>query len=161
MFARRLSKNRSMADDLVQETVLRAFAHADQFIPGTNLFAWLSVILRNCYFNERRSAVRLVSLDVTGDLPTPSIDSPQETRMNLSDVARRFDVLTSNQRQALTLVAANGYSYEDAAKQAGCVVGTMKSRVSRARTSLEQLLTTPTPKRTVSYRADYDHLDAA
>jgi RNA polymerase sigma-70 factor, ECF subfamily len=158
-FARSLSRDYSTADDLVQETVLRALTHADQFTPGTNMVGWLSTILRNTYFNECRKTRRFVSLEVCEALPPPSIDSPQESKLHFSDVDARFSNLPASQRQALTLVAADGQSYEDAAKVVGCAVGTMKSRVSRARDALQDLLTKPAPQRSASHRADYDHLD--
>jgi RNA polymerase sigma-70 factor (ECF subfamily) len=161
-FARRLTHNRSAAEDLVQETMLRALNHADQFEPGTNLAAWLSVILRNCYFNDKRTDSRLISSDAIEALSTAIIDCPQESHLRLAEADCRFNTLPVAQRQALLLVGANGNSYELAAKTAGCAVGTMKSRVSRARTELQNLLNAPVSKRpTVSHQADYDHLGRA
>jgi RNA polymerase sigma-70 factor, ECF subfamily len=127
-FARSLSRDYSTADDLVQETVLRALTHADQFTPGTNLVGWLNTILRNSYFNERRKARHFVSLEICEALSAPSIDSPQESKLHFSDVDARFSNLPAPQLQALTLIAADGHSY--AAKVVACAVGTMKSRVS-------------------------------
>jgi RNA polymerase sigma-70 factor (ECF subfamily) len=138
-FARRLAGNRSFADDLVQETVLRALVHADQFRPGTNLLAWLTTILRNAYFNEKRRQRRIGPLDPT-NVPTPAISDEQEWHLRMRDVTCRFAVLPAAQREALMLVGANGYSYDAAAKMAGCAVGTMKSRVSRARSELQGML---------------------
>jgi RNA polymerase sigma-70 factor (ECF subfamily) len=139
-FARRLAGNRSLADDLVQETVLRALTHADQFRPGTNLLAWLMTILRNTYFNEKRRERRLVALDVESSAILPTANGAQEPHMHMRDVEVRFACLPAVQRQALVLVGANGLSYDHAAEIAGCAEGTMKSRVSRARLQLQHML---------------------
>ena len=139
-YARRLAGNRSLADDLVQETVLRALTHADQFRPGTNLLAWLMTILRNTYFNEKRRERRLSVFD--GKMATSiayPINEP-EAHLHFCDVASRFERLPASQREALVLVGAKGFSYEVAARIAGCAVGTMKSRVSRAREQLQHSL---------------------
>ena len=161
-FARRLAGNRSFADDLVQETVLRALVHADQFHPGTNLLAWLTTILRNAYFNEKRRQRRIGPLDPTS-VPAPAISDEQEWHLRMRDVTCRFATLPAAQREALILVGANGYSYDHAAKLAGCAVGTMKSRVSRARSELQNLLDRgdgPTWPQD-GYDRDLEHLDKA
>ena len=161
-FAWRLAGNRSLADDLVQETVLRALVHAEQFQTGTNLLAWLHTILRNCYFNDRRIAQRLTSLDAVTVAP-PTIAGDQEARVHMGDVSGRIEKLAPVQREALLLVGANGHSYEAAAAIAGCAVGTMKSRVSRARTELLASLqqdNAPTSRRALHQR-DFEHLDRA
>jgi RNA polymerase sigma-70 factor (ECF subfamily) len=161
-FARRLAGNRSLADDLVQETVLRALVHADQFHPGTNLLAWLTTILRNAYFNEKRRQRRIGPLDPT-NVPTPAISDEQEWYLRMRDVTCRFTTLPASQREALMLVGANGYSYDAAAKMAGCAVGTMKSRVSRARSELQGMLDrgeTPAWNHGIHSR-DLAHLDKA
>ena len=139
-FAWRLARNRSDAHDLVQETVLRALLHADQFRPGTNLRAWLNTILRNCFFNERRLRFRFEPIDASLVVGAVGISGDQELRVYMKNVSRRFADLPSAQREALVLVGANGYSYENAAEIAGCPVGTMKSRVSRARIDLRDAL---------------------
>jgi RNA polymerase sigma-70 factor, ECF subfamily len=139
-FARRLAGNRSDAHDLVQETVLRALVHADQFHPGTNLRAWLNTILRHCFFNERRLQFRFEPIDPLLVVGAVAIKGDQESHMYMLNVSRRFADLPSAHRDALVLVGAKGYSYESAAKIAGCPVGTMKSRVSRARTELRSVL---------------------
>lgn len=139
-FARMLSRDRVLADDLVQETMVRALSHADQFETGTNLKAWLSTILRNSYFNEKRSQGRLSQLDMEALSESHGIRGEQEGHMRMRDFNRAFWTLPENQRQALSLVGANGYSYDQAARIAGCASGTMKSRVSRARLQLGGLL---------------------
>jgi RNA polymerase sigma-70 factor (ECF subfamily) len=158
--ARRFAGNRSLADDLVQETMLRALVHADQFQTGTNLLAWLYTILRNCYFNDRRIVHRFTSLDSV-TLAAPTISGEQEARLHIRDVSSRFQKLSPAQREALLLVGANGHSYEAAAAISGCAVGTMKSRVSRARTELLASLeqdNAPIPSRALHQR-DFEHLD--
>jgi RNA polymerase sigma-70 factor, ECF subfamily len=163
-FARRLAGNRSFADDLVQETVLRALVHADQFRPGTNLLAWLTTILRNAYFNEKRRQRRIGPLDPTVvTSSSPTINDEQEWHLRMRDVTCRFANLPAAQREALVLVGANGYSYDHAAKVAGCAVGTMKSRVSRARSELQRMLEhgdAPASSREI-YGRDLEHLDEA
>lgn len=139
-FARRLAGNRSFADDLVQETVVRALTHADQFRPGTNLLAWLTTILRNAYFNEKRRERRVAIFDAKVAETMSTTHGEQEWYLRMRDVECRFATLPAVQREALMLVGANGFSYDIAAKMAGCAVGTMKSRVSRARLQLENLL---------------------
>ncbi len=139
-FARRLAGNRSFADDLVQETVLRALTHSDQFRPGTNLLAWLMTILRNTYFNEKRRERRLGTFDAKVASTLQTGHGEQEWNLRMRDVECRFASLPAVQREALVLVGANGLSYDHAAQIAGCAVGTMKSRVSRARLQLQGLL---------------------
>ena len=141
--ARFLARDRSLADDLVQETLLRALRYSEQFERGTNLRAWLTTILRNSYFNEKRSEARRRRLLQHGSLfTTESLGSPgnQEAALEMRDFERAFRLLPAAQREAIALVGAEGFSYEEAADMTGCAVGTMKSRVSRARLSLESLL---------------------
>lgn len=139
-FAVLLAHDRSFAEDLVQEAVVRALAHADQFQPGTNFKAWITTILRNSYFNvvRRRSRLAPMSAVSPGDEPTTS--GGQEEHLDLRDFERAFKCLPSAQREALLLVGASGFSYEAAAEVAGCAVGTMKSRVARGRTQLGRIL---------------------
>jgi RNA polymerase sigma-70 factor, ECF subfamily len=139
-FARRLAGSPSFADDLVQETVLRALIHADQFEPGTNLLAWLMTILRNAYFSEKRRERRLTDLDPAMAAALPAVGGQQEWHAQWRDVAERFEQLPDVQREAILLVGAQGFSYHHAAEIAGCAVGTMKSRVSRARQQLQSLI---------------------
>jgi RNA polymerase sigma-70 factor (ECF subfamily) len=139
-FAVSLTRDRSLADDLVQETALRALAHADQFKPGTNFKAWITTILRNSYFNVVRRLKHVASMSTVAPGMEPITSGGQEERVGLRDFERAFETLTASQREALLLVGANGYSYEIAAKIARCAVGTMKSRVARGRTQLARLL---------------------
>ncbi len=139
-FARMLAQDRALAGDLVQETVLRALSHADQFQPGTNLKAWLTTILRNAYFTEKRSQGRIAQIDVEAVRDSSAVSGDQEWHLRMRDFEGAFNTLSPVQREALVLVGASGFSYEQAAEMAGCAVGTMKSRVSRARLQLQTLL---------------------
>ena len=137
--ARRLAGDRSLADDLVQETAIRALTHLNQFQPGTNLHAWLSTILRNTYFNELR--LRAHFSDYPDNLLSyAGRHGNQESSLEMRDFQQAYSKLSAAQCEALSLVGASGYSYEDAAKIAGTNVGTMKSRTSRARTQLRRYL---------------------
>ena len=139
-FARRLTRDRAMADDLVQTAVMRALSYAHQYKPGTNFRAWITTILRNSYFNEMRAQTRRPSVDLDVEGMTSGMSGGQEERLQVRDFTRAFQRLSSEQQQALLLVGVDGLSYEDAAEVATCAVGTMKSRVSRARLQLQQLL---------------------
>jgi RNA polymerase sigma-70 factor (ECF subfamily) len=124
----------------VQDTVMRALSKAHQFVPGTNLKAWLTIILRNGFYNDirRKSRRPEVSIEVVGD--TTSMPAEQEVAIQMRDFERGFAQLNASQREALLLVGASGFSYQEAAEIAQCAVGTMKSRVSRARAELERLM---------------------
>ena len=139
-FSMSLARDRPLADDLVQEAIVRALTYRDQFEPNTNFKAWIATITRNCFYNELRRR-RWIS-DVNPELPSldRTVRGGQEARLEMRDFGRAFEVLGAEHREALLLVGVNGLSYEDASKAAGCAVGTMKSRVSRARTQLQQLL---------------------
>jgi len=139
-FARSLTRNRDQADDLVNDTIVRAIAASNQFTPGTNFRAWVFTILRNLFYNQgRRGKSRFSSLDdLTVDEPAES--ATQEASLEFCDFRRAFWQLPDHHREALILVGASGLNYEDAAKICGCQVGTMKSRVSRARTELRRVL---------------------
>ena len=153
-FAHLLARNHALAEDLVQETVLRALRSRDQFQPGTNLRGWLIIILRNRYFNERRrNLVRFTSALDAVHMEAP-VSGGQEERLNLRDFEKHFAKLPASQREALLLVGVNGYAYEEAAQIAGCAVGTMKSRVSRARCQLQASLDGEPEKITAAPRPD-------
>jgi RNA polymerase sigma-70 factor, ECF subfamily len=160
-FARRLAKDPIAADDLVQETFLHALTHADQFRPGTQLFVWLEAILRNTYFKEKHQDHRCEPLENLASNLWPSIGGEQESHRRFTEVALQFSLLSLARREALMLVGANGHSYCDAAKVAGCSVGTMKSRVARARANLQE-----NPRLRAKYpldlhARDFAHLAAA
>ncbi|MFC4172998.1 sigma-70 family RNA polymerase sigma factor [Microvirga sp. GCM10011540] len=139
-FATSLCGNRDRADDLVQDTLARAWAKMDRFEAGTNLNAWLFTILRNLFFSEHRKKVREVE-DADGSHASRLFTLPEQTaRLEMQDFRRALMKLPSDQREALLLVGAEGYAYEEVAEICGCAVGTIKSRVNRARTRLAALL---------------------
>jgi RNA polymerase sigma-70 factor (ECF subfamily) len=139
-FARSLSGNRDRADDLVQETVMRALANRDKFQEGTNLHAWLVTILRNQFYSEGRKRRREVE-DAEGAHAARLADiGSQQSHLELEDFLRAMQLLPDEQREALVLIGASGFSYEEAAEICEVRVGTVKSRVSRARARLEEIL---------------------
>jgi RNA polymerase sigma-70 factor (ECF subfamily) len=139
-FAMSLSGSLDRADDLVQGTMLRALGNIDSFEPGTNLPAWLFTILRNQFRTEYRKRRREVE-DADGRFASTLMAYPeQHSRIELAEFRQALDQLTADQREALILIGASGFSYEQAAKICGCAVGTVKSRVNRARIKLAQLL---------------------
>jgi RNA polymerase sigma-70 factor (ECF subfamily) len=135
-FARSLVGDPAAAEDLVQETITRALANRERFTVGTNLRAWTFTILRNFHFAQWHKLKRLVEWD-------PGLDEDltgsggQEAAVELSQLYAGFADLPEAQRNALALVAVQGCTYEEAADLSNCPVGTMKSRVSRARATLE------------------------
>ena len=139
-FARSLANDASHADDLVQETVLKAWSNLHGYTPGTNMRAWLFTILRNTFYSEFRKVRREVE-DVDGKFAAQVTErAAQDGVMDLRDFERVFAQLPADQREALTLVGASGLTYEEAAKICDCAVGTVKSRVNRARARLSEML---------------------
>jgi RNA polymerase sigma-70 factor (ECF subfamily) len=126
------------ADDLVQETLVKAWGHLDSFEEGTNLKAWLITILRNTFLSECRKRRREVADGDGGhDL---AIHPEQFGKMDLNDVLAALTKLPPEQRVALILIAAERFTYEEVAKICGCSIGTIKSRVNRARRKLADLV---------------------
>jgi RNA polymerase sigma-70 factor (ECF subfamily) len=139
-FAMSLSGNLDRADDLVQDTLLRAIANIELFQPGTNLSAWLFTILHNLFRSEYRKRIREVE-DTDGSYVGSLKSSPQQhSQVEFEEFRRALVKLIPDQREALILVGASGFSCEEAAAICGCAVGTIKSRVHRARTKLVELL---------------------
>jgi RNA polymerase sigma-70 factor, ECF subfamily len=139
-FAISLCGNVDRADDLVQETLLRALANIDSFQPGTNMSAWLFTILRNHFRSEYRKRRREVE-DSEGHYAETLKSQPEQFgQVEFSEFREALAKLPTDQREALILVGASGFSYEEAAKICGCAVGTIKSRVNRARTRLADLM---------------------
>ncbi len=135
-----LCGDKERADDLVQETLFKAWNHLDSFKEGTNLKAWLFTILRNTYFSERRKRRREVE-DADGSYAARLSTHPaQHGHMEMQDFRAALIQLPDDQREALILVGAAGFSYEEAAEISGCAVGTIKSRVNRARNRLAGML---------------------
>jgi RNA polymerase sigma-70 factor, ECF subfamily len=139
-FARSLAGDRDRADDLVQDAILRALGAADQFEPGSNFKAWIFTILRNLYFNEFRRNPSLFRPLEAADMEIHATSPAQHAGLEFDDFRRAFNKLPPEQREALVLVGADGFKYEEAAAICGCAVGTIKSRVSRARRDLQALL---------------------
>jgi RNA polymerase sigma-70 factor, ECF subfamily len=139
-FAGSLCRSESAADDLIQETLLRAWSKSDKFRPGTNLRAWLFTILRNIYYSNYRTRAREVQdsdgvyarrLKVLGD---------QESHLDLEDFRGALARLPAEQCEVLVLVGASGHSYKEAAEICKVKVGTIKSRLNRGRSKLTELL---------------------
>lgn len=139
-FAISLCGNADRADDLVQETLIRAWAKLSSFTEGTNMVAWLYTILRNVFYSEYRKRRREVE-DVDGRIASQQAQPPSQLgHMNMQDFRGALMKLPDDQREALVLVGGAGLSYEEAAEMCGCALGTIKSRVNRARRRLVQLL---------------------
>jgi RNA polymerase sigma-70 factor (ECF subfamily) len=162
-FARSLASSRDQADDLVGEAVARALAAAHQFRPGTNFKAWIFTILRNAFYTEgRKRWNRIVALD---DLVynQPSVGPTQEDSLSFCDFRRAFIQLSPRQREVLMLVGNSDLSYEEVAERCHCPVGTVKSRVSRARLDLKRMLDDQTmaqPRNSVPPLANMDPAEA-
>ena len=139
-FARSLCGNTDMADDLAQEALVKAWQSRSSFAAGTNLKAWLFTILRNQFYSDRRRAWRQAPWDQDAAERIPGAPEEQSWAAQLSDTARALSVLSDEQREALILVGAGGFSYEAAAQICNCAVGTVKSRVARARKTLISVL---------------------
>lgn len=139
-FARSLARDPSVADDLVQETILKAWSNMDRFDPATNLEAWLFTILRNTYYSALRKTRREVP-DPDGLRAAARSEAPgHEARLAFKDFQRAFFELSPEHREVLILIDASGFSCEEAAGMMGVAVGTVKSRASRARRRLADLL---------------------
>jgi len=136
-FAVALARDGNLADDLVQETLLRAWEHSEQFEPGTNLRAWAFTILRNYFLTNYRRQKRYLNTDEEL-LESSTYQKPGQIGViELNDFARALEGLPPCQHEALVLVAVSGFTVEEAAAICGVPVGTIKSRVSRARAKLQ------------------------
>ena len=148
-FAISLCGNADRADDLVQETLMKAWSNIGSFTEGTNMAAWLFTILRNVFYSEYRKRRREVD-DPDGEMAGRLSTLPdQPGHMDFLDFKSALQKLPPDQREALILVGASGLSYEAAADICKCAVGTMKSRVNRGRARLIELLALKT-------NADFD-----
>jgi RNA polymerase sigma-70 factor (ECF subfamily) len=139
-YARALTRNRDLADDLVQDCLERALERFEQWRPGTNLRAWLFTIMHNLYVSggrRARAAPDLVALNESSGTPTPAT---QEASASLDEVAAALEHLSDDQREVLLLVGLEQLTYEEAARALGVPLGTVMSRLSRARERLRQLL---------------------
>ena len=135
-FAVSLTRDGALADDIVQDTVVKAWTNFDGFQPGTKLRAWLFTILRNALYSHYRKYSREIE-DIDGaHAARLAVPPTHDSTLMLGDVLRAFDMLSVDQREALWLVAASGFSYEEAAEACGVSLGTIKSRMNRARNAL-------------------------
>lgn len=139
-FARGLCGRPDMADDLVQEALMKAWAAQDRFEPGTSMRAWTFVILRNAYLTDMRRNRFRGEYDEGVAERILTAPAGQEEPIHLSDMHRALLTLPPERREALLLVGAGGFSYEEAAEICGCAIGTIKSRVGRARSALTEML---------------------
>ncbi len=139
-FAISLTRNKAIADDMVQDTIVKAWTNIDKFQAGTNMRAWLFTILRNSYYSNRRKAKREVA-DVDGVFTDSMAEKPaHDGRLQMRDFKVAFAQLPDEQRETLILVGASGFSYEEAAEMCGVAVGTIKSRANRGRKRLAELM---------------------
>ena len=158
IFSRSLCSDRELAEDLAQETLAKAWQARGSFRAGSNLKAWLFTILRNQYYSHHRRAWRQAPWDESAAERIPAPRAEQTWAIQLSDVVRGMHGLPDDQRKALILVGAGGLTYQDAAVICRCAVGTVKSRVARARKALIGSLEggRKLPPRTATHPAKYD-----
>ena len=139
-FAFSLCGNADRADDLVQETLMKAWINQNSFTQGTSMSAWLFTILRNVFYSEYRKRRREVE-DAEGTLAARLVSVPEQNgHMDLQDLRSALKKLPAEQREALILVGGSGFAYEEAAQICGCALGTLKSRVNRARTAIAAIM---------------------
>ena len=139
-FARTLAGDPASADDLAQDAMMKAWDARASFQMGTNMKAWTFMILRNQFYSEKRRSWRQSQLDQeAAERTLVAVDDP-EAPVALDELRLSLAALPAEQREALILVGAGGFAYEEAAEICGCAVGTVKSRVSRARKALHAIL---------------------
>ncbi|WP_439533694.1 sigma-70 family RNA polymerase sigma factor [Polymorphobacter sp.] len=163
-FGRSLAVSADAADDLVQETLVRALAARARFEPGTSMRAWTLTILRNAHYTQWRKTGRETSWDAALDMRRGP-DAPQHTAIALAEAYQAMSALPAAQRQALLLVGAGGWSYAEVAQRMGCATGTIKSRVGRARAAVGRMAdggqrgpSGPRPGSDQAYRALCDEI---
>jgi RNA polymerase sigma-70 factor, ECF subfamily len=139
-FARSLCRDRAQADDLTQDALVSAWRRRDSYTPGTNLRAWVFMIVRNQFYSDKRRSWRVSQLDPKIAEETLVAVTAPTAALELDDVRRAMLELPDLQREALTLVAVAGLPYHEAAMICACAEGTIKSRVSRARRTLVEIL---------------------
>lgn len=151
-FARSLCGDATLADDLAQDAMLKAWRARASFQPGTNMKAWAFTILRNLFYSEKRRSWRRQPLDPEVAEATLVASGDASDKMELLALRNALGALPDDQREALILVGAGGMAYEEAAEICECAVGTIKSRVSRARAALLGILAS----NEVGYSSDDD-----
>ena len=139
-FARTLSGEAAAADDLAQDAMMKAWDARTSFQPGTNMKAWTFMILRNQFYSEKRRSWRQTQLDQEAAERTLVATDDPASPIALDELRQALGALPDEQREALILVGAGGFAYEEAAEICRCAVGTVKSRVSRARRALHGIL---------------------
>ncbi len=139
-FARNLSGNPSAADDLAQDAMLKAWNARESYQPGTNMKAWTFTILRNVFYSEKRRSWRSQPLDPELAESTLIANDDPAGSMELLALRNAMNKLPDDQREAIVLIGAGGMSYEEAAEICGVAIGTIKSRVNRARSALAVIL---------------------
>jgi len=140
-FARTLTGDQASADDLAQDALMKAWDARASYQMGTNMKAWTFMILRNQFYSEKRRSWRQIQLDQeAAERTLVAVDNP-EALVALDELRQGLAMLPAEQREALILVGAGGFAYEEAAEICNCAVGTVKSRVSRARRALQAVLT--------------------
>jgi RNA polymerase sigma-70 factor (ECF subfamily) len=157
-FARALCRKRTTADDIAQDALAKAWRSRDRFEPGTNMKAWLFTILRNTFYSGTRRSWREIEWDAELGEQIAGPANVQDWAVDLSDATRALFSLPCNQREALILVAAGGFTYEAAGQICAAPSGTVKSRVARARASMSSMLDGSRP---MPARAHVRAMDAA
>lgn len=142
VFALRLTRDHHNAEDLVQEVAARALARSNLYASGTNFRAWLFTIMRHQHIDQVRRHRSSIPLDELPPLSHPSVQPSQDDEASLEELVNAVRGLGKDQREVLTLVAAEGYSYDEAAAICGCPTGTIRSRLARARNKLKKALLT-------------------
>ena len=141
-FARSLCRDAALAEDLAQDTVAKAWSSRASFTMGTNIKAWAFMILRNQFYSDKRRSWRSVALDQgVAEQTLMAVNNPA-ANMELDELRRAMSMIPDEQREALILIGAGGLSYEEASEICGVAIGTMKSRVSRARDRLALIYAT-------------------
>jgi RNA polymerase sigma factor (sigma-70 family) len=139
-FALSLTRNSATADDMVQDTVVKAWTNIEKYDRDTNMRAWLFTILRNTYYSSRRKSKREVA-DIDGIFTESLAEKPaHDGHMQMADFRKALAQLSEEQREAVLLIGAWGFTYEEAAEMCGVAVGTVKSRTNRARAQLAEIL---------------------
>ena len=139
-FSRSLCGNATLADDVAQDALLKAWNAREKYQPGTNLKAWTFTILRNQFYSIKRRSWRATSLEPEVAEQTIVAVDDAEAGVRLNELRKALGALSDDQREALILVGASGLSYDEAAEICGCATGTIKSRVSRARKALADIM---------------------
>ncbi|RNJ62229.1 MAG: sigma-70 family RNA polymerase sigma factor [Porphyrobacter sp. IPPAS B-1204] len=142
-FARGLCRQRDMADDLVQETLIRAWVSRHTFLPGSKFRPWLFTILRNQFYTTLRKRSRMTSWDPEAAERILVQQPEQEAGLHIADIEVAIGKLPDSQREMLMLIASAGLSYEEAAIVADCKIGTVKSRINRGRAAVRAIIDGP------------------